>query len=210
MEIPRILWQCGPTDIESLPDHVMYYVSSWREMNPGWSFEYQSESDCLDYITKTRGSEAGRHYERIQKPEIRADMWRYCVIADNGGFYADLDALCRRPIESWADMSKDFVVAQQYHPGVGNMWEQWFFGSKERNSMMLEIVEVVLDLIYQSNYPDVSETLFPFGRIVEANSDSPEMQKVIPWTDMGITHIAAHGKFYDGEYWMKTDFVGRM
>lgn len=35
-------------------------------------------------------------------PVLRADLWRYLVLACNGGVYADTDATCLKPFERWS------------------------------------------------------------------------------------------------------------
>ncbi len=47
---------------------------------------------------------------------MKADFWRYYIMYEKGGFYADIDLEPFRPIKEWENFSKDnnsFIICPE-------------------------------------------------------------------------------------------------
>jgi mannosyltransferase OCH1-like enzyme len=70
--------------------------ATWKNLNPGWEYRYvdheQRESKVKEYP---------KIYEiyKTQSPVHQADLWRCIVTYEYGGCYADMDSVCRIPID---------------------------------------------------------------------------------------------------------------
>jgi mannosyltransferase OCH1-like enzyme len=42
---------------------------------------------------------AAQLYQSLKTPVERSDLWRYAVMCNHGGIYADADTLCIRPVQ---------------------------------------------------------------------------------------------------------------
>ena len=64
------------------------------------------------------------------KPIEKADTFRYAILHDKGGYYADVDVTCTRGIDEWQQQTNDFfnvdlmvgfeVVTERED------WAQWY------------------------------------------------------------------------------------
>ena len=44
-----------------------------------------------------------RACRNLSRPALKADLARYLIVHTFGGVYSDVDTLCLRPIDTWAD-----------------------------------------------------------------------------------------------------------
>lgn len=96
--IPKIIWQTHQyKDYESLPLHLKKIASSWINLNQGWEYRYHSAEDREKYVNHNHPY----LYELYVyvSPILQSDIWRYLVVYDNGGVYADMDSFCIVPLD---------------------------------------------------------------------------------------------------------------
>ena len=72
-----------------------------RERNPELSFEFWDRKRRDRYMQERWGSHPiGDLYQRAQFGVMQADLFRYCVIHDRGGFYLDINKILIVPLRS--------------------------------------------------------------------------------------------------------------
>lgn len=101
--IPKIIHQTWKS--RKLPGWVSSSVESWKRVNPGYEHRMYSDED-IQAMVRDRHPALLPAYEQM-KPIQRADLFRYLALLDFGGYYADCDVQCLRPIDEWS---------RQYHP----------------------------------------------------------------------------------------------
>jgi mannosyltransferase OCH1-like enzyme len=96
MKIPKIIHQTWKTD--EIPYRWQAAVSSVKRYHPGWDYRLWTDQTMDDFV-------------RIQRPDfypvfkafpyeiMRADSFRYCLMAEIGGLYCDLDYEFLRPYD---------------------------------------------------------------------------------------------------------------
>jgi hypothetical protein len=84
------------------------WIGSWRRHNPGYAHRLYDDVDCLRYV-RQRFPDWLDRYQSLT-PVERADVWRYLIVYERGGVYADLDTICRAPVESWVRSGDEAVV----------------------------------------------------------------------------------------------------
>lgn len=94
--IPKIIFQTYENKYEDLPEHYRQTSLSWKRLNPGWLYIYHDKDQRSDYVLR-RSPELYDIYKKVSKP-LKADIWRYLILSENGGVYADMDSFCITPM----------------------------------------------------------------------------------------------------------------
>jgi hypothetical protein len=108
--IPRILHQTFETT--SLAPRMHAAAMTWIEANPGFEYRFSTNEDRAAFIAAHFGEEVSRAYSRLDYGAFRADLWRYCALFVEGGVYADLDTVCRGPLEAVLRPEDEFVISR--------------------------------------------------------------------------------------------------
>jgi mannosyltransferase OCH1-like enzyme len=95
--IPKIIFQTHEYKYDELPEWFQQTSMSWRNLNPGWKYIYHSEEERSAYVKRKR-PELYKIYEDVVKPH-QADIWRYIIVEEMGGVYADMDSFCITPMD---------------------------------------------------------------------------------------------------------------
>ena len=102
--IPKIIHQTWKT--HDIPGDCIGAVESWRVMNPGYEYRLYDDAEIDAHMRKMH-PELMVHWKRM-KPIEKADMFRYAILYDEGGIYADIDVTCNRPVDDWLKQTGDF------------------------------------------------------------------------------------------------------
>lgn len=199
--INKTLFQCGKWDYDVIPRHVLDYMTTWRKQNKDFEFVYMSDEQCEAFIEDVYGDEISKLYTLIPRGDNRADFWRYLVLNKYGGFYADLDTKCFKPISSIFDPSSEFVVSQNTYSDIGTIWENWFFGSSSNSFILEELINTVIkNILHEECYINAYHTFFPFNQIVSKHISKPNVDIIGPEIKSLVGHIAAHDEWDNPEY----------
>ncbi|NJD18747.1 MAG: hypothetical protein FIA95_05625 [Gemmatimonadetes bacterium] len=96
MAIPRILHQTWTS--ERLPPAFRACQESWRRHHPGWEYRFYDDGACRRVVEEGFPSLLVL-YDACPHAVQRADIFRYLVVARDGGLYADMDVECLRNVE---------------------------------------------------------------------------------------------------------------
>lgn len=86
-----------------IPCHMLPTIKSWPELNPGWRlwlWDAQDRNRLIAYAFPRWRA----YYEALPAGVERADLFKYAVLSEIGGVYADIDAECRMPIDKWPEI----------------------------------------------------------------------------------------------------------
>lgn len=103
--IPKIIWQTHEVKYDDLKDFQKNVTMTWINLNPSYKYIYadadQRKKDVENFDKKI--------YESyIKEPKItQADMWRYIMLYQHGGVYADMDSVCTKPLDDFINESHD-------------------------------------------------------------------------------------------------------
>eukprot|EP00041_Stephanoeca_diplocostata_P030156 m.905312 g.905312 ORF g.905312 m.905312 type:complete len:996 (+) comp23699_c0_seq2:471-3458(+) len=109
--IPTIIHQTWKT--EQIPEDLLPMTQTWPEMNPNYTYMLHTDAQ-IEMNMAQWYPELSRAWQRM-KPIEKADTYRYAVLHHYGGYYADLDVTCARPIDVWTKQNfqydnVDFIV----------------------------------------------------------------------------------------------------
>jgi mannosyltransferase OCH1-like enzyme len=99
--VPKIIWQTHNYLYEELPEHLKQVTQTWINLNPTWEYKYVNHIDRAEFV-KTEDPVLYTHYENLA-PITQADIWRYLVTYKYGGAYADMDSICKVPLDYMLD-----------------------------------------------------------------------------------------------------------
>jgi hypothetical protein len=83
----------------------------WFNLNRSLSMEWFDDSDC-DAFMRTQSSEIYKSYNTLKPTAFKADLFRLCLLYENGGMYVDAQTT---PYVSIRDMLKNCYDIMQKH-----------------------------------------------------------------------------------------------
>jgi hypothetical protein len=95
--IPKKIFQTHQYKYEDLPKWFKQTSMSWINLNPGWEYIYHDAETRQKYV-KDASPELYKIYGEVIKPH-QADIWRYLIVKNEGGVYADMDSFCTVPMD---------------------------------------------------------------------------------------------------------------
>lgn len=93
--IPRLLSQTWIS--EQLTGEAARCHDTWLRLNPSLTYRLHDDSASRGVVADV-APELLAAYDALPFPVMRADIYRYAVIFRDGGFYADIDMECLKPL----------------------------------------------------------------------------------------------------------------
>lgn len=98
-ELPCIIWQTYKSKV--LPLGAENCTRSWRRIQPHWEAYVVDDAEVAEYFRVMWPKPIVSFFESLPLPVMKADLWRYAVLATHGGVYADIDTTCVQAIDRW-------------------------------------------------------------------------------------------------------------
>ena len=97
--IPKLIHQTAPKDTSNWSPKWHTCQASWKEHFPDWNYVFWTDEDISSFIDQRfpTFSHLFQSYDRHIK---RVDMFRYFVMYEMGGLYADMDYECFKNFEN--------------------------------------------------------------------------------------------------------------
>lgn len=122
-KLPKLIHQTWKT--LNVPIVVQRHVNSWKRLNPEYEYRLWTD-DEIDVYMIHRHPELTRAWTIMNHIE-KADTFRYAILFDQGGIYADVDVTCVKSIKQWSkgidnvELYIGFEVMTERHD-----WKDWF------------------------------------------------------------------------------------
>lgn len=119
LKIPKMLhfiWIGKP-----MPEHLEHNLKEWRRLHPEWLTYLWTEKNIPDLRHQELYRAAPKLVPQDAVEQFRADIIRYELLYDFGGFYADVDTRPLRNIES-ALVGLEVFAAAEDRNWVGNTY----------------------------------------------------------------------------------------
>lgn len=94
--IPKLIHQTAPT--ADLPAQLRRYVATVREKHPDWEYRLWTDEDNAAFVQREFPDVLGL-YRAMPRNIMRADVFRYLLLARLGGLYLDTDYEMLRPFD---------------------------------------------------------------------------------------------------------------
>lgn len=104
-------------------------MDSWKRHNPNYEYRFYNDTDIAAHVHKHH-PELIPMFKRMT-PIMRADLFRYLILYDVGGYYADIDVECAQPIDKWLERTHNrfnvgIMVGFEIITGDRPDWHLWF------------------------------------------------------------------------------------
>lgn len=103
--IPKIIWQTHEEKRSSLPLFMQEISNTWINLNPKYYYVYMSAQERRNEVIKYLNDDIF-YYDRLNGM-FQSDIWRYCMLSEYGGIYADMDSICIK--------SFDYFIQKKYN-----------------------------------------------------------------------------------------------
>lgn len=155
-KIPKIMHQTFETAL--LPTALKSAVDTWINLNPDYEHRYFSDRDRRQFIQQHFDAKVLQAYDKLIPGSYRADLWRYCVIYENGGVYVDIKLGALVPLSKILTENANMVVVNDDLPG--SMFTS-FFAAIPKHPALLQCINVAVQRVLEEEYG--SYTVYPTG-----------------------------------------------
>jgi hypothetical protein len=157
--IPKIIWQTYKT--KNLPIDAKNARQTWIDKNPEWDIKLFDDNDIEQYILEYWDDRMHKFYKALPIGVMKADLWRYLILTTHGGVYADIDSICKIPINTWIS---DLNISTQKNILVFGLENnihfcQWTILSTPNHDAMKYICEYIL-INFEKNGIDIKRNHF--------------------------------------------------
>lgn len=146
--VPKKVWQTYRTI--NLPKPAQKARDSWLSKNPDCAFEFYDDNMLEEYIKNLWDGKFYEFYKALPIGVMKADLWRYLVIADQGGYYTDVDTICILPISKWPltknllkNSTNQLIVSLEKNTELA--FCQWSFAATKNHPAMIHITNYILE-----------------------------------------------------------------
>lgn len=200
--IPKIIFQTHEYKYEELPYWFKQTSMSWRNLNLGWGYIYHDFAQRSKYV-KDNSPELYKIYKDVMKP-YQADIWRYLIIKNEGGVYADMDSFCTTPLSYiLKDLPKhiDLVstrTEKRDHTNNAN------FAAVKNSKILKECIEQIIDRNAKERISNIPDQGIIHKCFSEGVHNNPEIVSKI----MVASHGLSYKKSFDQNI-VKIDYYGQ-
>lgn len=174
--IPKIIWQTYKIDYESLPEYIKDLCDTWSENNPDYLVNYMSDNDIRDFIKTEFDNDIVKIFDQVPVGVMRGDMFRYLIILNKGGVYADIDTVCQLPCDTWVQEDKDFIVAPEHDMNFC----QWTFAANAGNNIIKSVVELMISRLSNPDYSMKNFVHYHTGPSMFTDGINKEINRLSP------------------------------
>ena len=155
-KIPRIIFQTFKT--ATVTPAMWAAARSWSDVNPDFEYRFFDDEACRAALEADFGRRARDAFDALPAGAFRADLWRYCALAIHGGVYADIDTVCKRPLQELIRAEDEFIVARGERP-----WFLFnaFICSVPGHAFLLGLIERAIDLVLKGDLRPPFEIVGP-------------------------------------------------
>jgi len=169
---PKIIWQTHNHKKEWLPHHLNMIAGTWANLNPGWQYRYV---DQVERDEKIRQYPEIYEVYKYRMPTVQSDIWRFIITYEEGGCYADMDSVCRKPLDYMLQNinSDSEIITVPENDGMGNTHN---YIVKPKSQVMKMVIDKMAEGI-NKGIPVPSPT-YPFSVFVDTVYSYPNTCKL--------------------------------
>jgi mannosyltransferase OCH1-like enzyme len=141
---PKIIWQTYEVPFDQLPQYIKNCAQTWKDCNPEWEYRYMDAKQRDEFVLNNFDKEWYKIFTKLPRGVFKADIWRHMVLSIHGGVYADLDTLCKAPIETWlkSEMNTTYFMDFDY-----KYFCQFVLSSVPNNDVYKKILDTIKEKI---------------------------------------------------------------
>lgn len=183
-----------------MPEHYKQTSLSWQNLNQGWSYVYHDRDQRSEYV-ETFCPEIYKIYGRLIRPH-QADVWRYLILRNEGGVYADMDSFCTVPMDYVLDALPDHIDIVSTKTEKINHTNNANFAAVKRSKILSDCIETILVANRKERQQPDQEVIH------QCFSDSILNNLDIVSKTMRVEHGATYKRAFNSND-MKIDYYGQ-
>jgi mannosyltransferase OCH1-like enzyme len=146
-KIPETIHQSFETKL--VPAGMSDAIKACIDRNPEYEHRYYDCADRRNYIKDNFNDVVLKAYDMLIPGAYKCDLWRLCVIYNEGGIYLDIKNGVIVPFNDYIDNDTDFFFTNDRPDGcIYNA----FFGSVPKNPLLLGAIELITYRILNKEY----------------------------------------------------------
>jgi len=107
-------------DEKEPPLEVQRVSQSWIDCNPDYEYTRFSLSTAIAFLEEHYDRHILQAFRSCDQAAAQADFFRLAYLNRFGGFYADMDDMCQKPLDSLIDSGAELIVVQEQIACFGN------------------------------------------------------------------------------------------
>jgi len=140
-KIPKIIHQIWVGDQDERPAKMM---QTWKDMNPDWEYKLWTD-DNLPPL------KAQAQFDKMVQLHGKADILRYEILYQEGGFYIDADSQCVLPLEDFL-LNNDSFACYENEQVRGGLIANGYLAATKGNDLMKLLTHMI------NRIPDINKT----------------------------------------------------
>ena len=123
--IPKIIHQIWVGDQSKRPNDM---IQTWRDMNPDWEHMLWTDENLPKLNNQVQ-------YDAMKELAGKADILRYQLLQNHGGFFIDADSICVKPLDDFFVDNDSFCCLENEYIRSGLMCNGYLAASKGNELM---------------------------------------------------------------------------
>ena len=207
--IPKIIHQIWLGDQSKRPSEMM---ETWKEKNPTWEYRFWSEENLPELRNQ-------KQFDAMVELAGKADILRYELLYDHGGFFIDADSICVNSLDDFFIDNKAFCCWENEKIRQGLM-SNGYLATEKNNPIVKKMIDHIstypVDAVRQLPNLTAWRVVGPVLLTETVNSMPDCGMKIYPshyFIPRHYTGLEYEGedKIYSEQYWGSTHTVnGKM
>lgn len=133
-------------------------IETIKNDNPEYEYVFFNSKQREEYLKNNFDSNVIKAYNKLIPNAFKADLFRYCYIYKEGGWYIDCKVISRTPLRNIVNKEDTFLVCSDYDAGntLSLVCKNIFngvFGSVKNNDLLLDVIKTcVNNILNKSDY----------------------------------------------------------
>ena len=163
MFIPNNIFQCHRSFLYINQNYQLRNaVTTWLNHTNNFNYYFYSDSMCDSFMKNNTSEKTYAAYLKLPLPVMKADLWRYCIIYEKGGIYADADTIClvdpKYLITYYNNYNLIFALEGKY--GLPHLFCQWWFAAPKNSPVLKIIIDNIVNKILSTNFNTITDSNF--------------------------------------------------
>jgi hypothetical protein len=156
-------------------------INKFRALNPGLNFYLYNKEQRDAYMVKSWGNRPiYLAYKNAKFGQIKADIFRYCIVFEFGGYYFDISKGCSVPLNTLHSPSSIGLLANEsndrkipvspelleIYSEPKKLFVQWAFGFAPQNQILgtaIKLIEENIDSFQNKEFKNPSAAILDFS-----------------------------------------------
>ena len=128
----------------NLTPGVIKLCASHRHCNPGYEYVFYDDKECRDFIKKHFHKSVLHAYDALIPGAFKADLFRYCELYINGGWWFDIDMLSVGSIDAFVRPEIEFACPRDAGVYDAPGLYQALLGCSKLNPILARVIREVV------------------------------------------------------------------